>query len=222
MVPALARNQAPAAPTLETVTVEEKVAEKAAEPAETDARPVAPPPEASPVAALESPPPPPEAAGAGSPPAKADAAAPAPDPDPSNYAGTSTGRVTVQADETLGHYADWLEVSASRLRRLNGMSYREPLVIGRQKKLDFSRVTPEAFEQRRLEYHRTLQEEFFGAFVVAGTTTHVLRRGDSLWYLAQQKYEVPIWLLRQYNPDLDFGALPAGTPLVIPLLEERG
>jgi membrane-bound lytic murein transglycosylase D len=219
-VPALARNQAPAAPTLETVAV--TVEEKAAEPAETDTRPAAPPPEASPIAALESPPPPPEAAGAGSPPAKADAAAPVPDPDPSNYAVNPTGRVTVQADETLGHYADWLEVSAARLRRLNGMAFREPLVIGRQKKLDFSRVTPEVFEQRRLDYHRTLQEEFFGAFVVAGTTTHVLRRGDSLWYLAQRKYEVPIWLLRQYNPDLDFGALPAGTPLVIPLLEERG
>ena len=50
---------------------------------------------------------------------------------------------------------------------------------------------------------------------------HTLRRGDSLWYLANQKYEVPIWLLRQYNPDLDFGALTAGTPMVIPTLEPR-
>jgi membrane-bound lytic murein transglycosylase D len=143
-------------------------------------------------------------------------------PDPSNYAVTSTGRVTVQAEETLGHYADWLEVSASRLRGLNGMGYATPLVIGRQKKLDFSRVTPEVFEQRRLEYHRTLQEEFFDAWRVTGTTTHVIRRGDSLWYLANRKFEVPIWLLRQHNPELDFGALPAGTPLVIPILEPRG
>ena len=141
-------------------------------------------------------------------------------PDPSNYA-VSHGRVTVQAEETLGHYAEWLEVSASRLRRLNKMSYNTPLVIGRRKSLDFSRVTPEVFEQRRLAYHRDPQEEFFAAFVVIGTQTYTLRRGDSLWYLANEKFQVPLWLLRQYNPDLDFGALPAGTPMVIPTLESR-
>jgi membrane-bound lytic murein transglycosylase D len=146
-------------------------------------------------------------------------AASVPIPDPSDYAVTADHRVTVQAEETLGHYADWLEVSASRLRRLNRMHYETPLVIGRQKKLDFSRVTPEEFERRRLEYHRTLQEEFFDVYVVSGTRTHMLRKGDSLWYLAEQKYEVPIWLLRQYNPDLDFGSLPAGTPMVVPVIE---
>ena len=143
----------------------------------------------------------------------------APIPDPSDYAVTPDHRITVQAEETLGHYAEWLEVSASRLRRLNRMDYETPLVIGRQKKLDFNRVTPEEFEQRRLEYHRTLQEEFFDAYVVSGTRTHTLRKGDSLWYLAQRKYEVPIWLLHQYNPDLDFGSLPAGTPMVVPIIE---
>jgi membrane-bound lytic murein transglycosylase D len=94
-------------------------------------------------------------------------------------------------------------------------------VIGRQQKLDFSRVTPEVFEQRRLEYHRSLQEEFFSAYSVTGTTTHVMRRGDSLWYLANREYEIPLWLLRLYNPDLDFGNLHAGTPLVIPVVEAR-
>ena len=56
---------------------------------------------------------------------------------------------------------------------------------------------------------------------MTGTTKHVIRRGDSLWYLANEKFEVPIWLLRQYNPDLDFGALPAGAQLVVPLLDSQ-
>ncbi len=142
-------------------------------------------------------------------------------PDPSNYAVSSSGRITVQAEETLGHYAEWLEVSASRLRKLNRMSQRTPLVIGKRKKLEFSRVTPEVFEQRRLEYHRTLQEEFFAAWVVTHTTDHVIRRGDSVWYLANKKFEVPIWLLHQYNPDIDFGALPSGAALIVPVIESR-
>ena len=37
-----------------------------------------------------------------------------PAPDPSNYAVSSGNRITVQADETLGHYAEWLEVRAER------------------------------------------------------------------------------------------------------------
>jgi membrane-bound lytic murein transglycosylase D len=142
-------------------------------------------------------------------------------PDPSNYAVTADQKITVHADETLGHYAEWLEVGASRLRRLNGMRASTPLVIGRQRKLDFSRVTPEVFEQRRLQYHRSIQEEFFDAYEVTGTTTHSLSRGETLWQLSRQRYVIPMWLLVQYNPDLDFGALSAGTPLVIPTVSPR-
>jgi membrane-bound lytic murein transglycosylase D len=82
-----------------------------------------------------------------------------------------------------------------------------PVQIVRSAKLDFSHVTPEVFEQRRLEYHLALQEAFFEAYVVSGTEAHVLKKGETLWFLAQHKFEVPVWLLRQYNPDLDFGAL---------------
>jgi len=144
-----------------------------------------------------------------------------PAPDPSDYAVTADQRITVHADETIGHYAEWLEVSASRLRQINGMRHSTPLVIGRQRKLDFSRVTPEVFEQRRLEYHRTIQEEFFDAYEVTGTTTHPLSRGETLWQLSRQRYEIPMWLLVQYNPDLDFGALSPGTTLVIPVVTPR-
>jgi len=144
-----------------------------------------------------------------------------PAPDPSEYAVGPDGSVAVQAAETLGHYAEWLEVKTSRLRHLNRMRYDTPVAIGQQAKLDFSRVTPETFERRRLEYHHSLQEEYFSAFEVTGTRAHTLRAGDSLWYLAERKYEVPIWLIRQFNPDLDFGALPVGTRMIIPEIGDR-
>ena len=87
--------------------------------------------------------------------------------------------------------------------------------------MDFRRVTPEAFELRRLAYHHSLQEEYFAVFEVVGTRTHTLRSGDSLWYLAERKYRVPVWLIRQYNPDLDFGSLPIGSRMIIPEVGER-
>jgi membrane-bound lytic murein transglycosylase D len=144
-----------------------------------------------------------------------------PAPDPSDYAVTENGRITVQAAETLGHYAEWLEVPTSRLRRLNGMRFNTPVSIGRQTRLDFSVVSQEVFEHRRLDYHRTLQEEFFDAYDVNGTDTHVLKRGDTLWYLAEERYQVPVWLLRQYNPTMDFSALQAGANLTIPRIAPR-
>jgi membrane-bound lytic murein transglycosylase D len=144
-----------------------------------------------------------------------------PVPAPSDYAVHDGSRITVQADETLGHYAEWLEVRASQLRSLNRMRYRQEIVIGRNIRLDFSQVTPEEFERLRLDYHRSLQEEFFAAYEVTGTENHTLRNGDTLWYLARRKYRVPVWLLRQYNPELDFGALPPGSTMVVPRVQER-
>jgi membrane-bound lytic murein transglycosylase D len=141
--------------------------------------------------------------------------------DPSDYAVTESGRITVQAAETLGHYAEWLDIPTHRLRKLNGMKYGAPVVIGRQKKLDFSRVTPAIFENLRLDYHRSIQESFFEAFEVTGTDSHVLRKGDTLWQLAERQYRLPVWLLRHYNPTLDFGALQSGTKMVIPRISPR-
>jgi membrane-bound lytic murein transglycosylase D len=144
-----------------------------------------------------------------------------PSPDPSNYSVSKDDRVTVQAEETLGHYAEWLEVRPSTLRKLNRLKPGAPVVIGRTARLDFSNVTPEVFEQRRLQYHLALQEAFFEAYVVSGTESHVLKKGESLWYLAKEKFAVPLWLLRQYNPDLDFGSMRAGTRMVVPVVEPR-
>jgi len=136
--------------------------------------------------------------------------------DPSDYRVHADGTIEVQAAETLGHYAEWLDLRASRLRRINGMRFGQPIAVGRSLKLDFGRVTPETFEHRRVEHHRALQEEFFASFEIAGTREHVIRRGDSLWSLSRQRYQVPVWLLRQYNPDLDFEGLHAGQRIVIP------
>ncbi|HEY0942843.1 MAG TPA: LysM peptidoglycan-binding domain-containing protein [Steroidobacter sp.] len=142
--------------------------------------------------------------------------------DPSDYSVKDNSMAIVQAAETLGHYAEWLEVRASRLRQLNRMSYGTPVVIGRKVKLDFSKVTPDQFEARRVEYHRALQEAFFTEFRIQGTSDHIIKRGESVWVLAQQRYNIPIWLLRQYNPDLDLGSLQPGARLVIPLVEGTG
>lgn len=139
--------------------------------------------------------------------------------DPSDYTVADDNTIEVQAAETLGHYAEWLGVRASRLRDLNNMRFDRPVVIGRRLKLEFSAVSADVFEERRRDFHQRLQEEFFAGNRIAGTEVHVVRSGESLWVIAQKYQNVPIWLLRQYNPDVDFGDVRPRTQLVMPKVQ---
>jgi membrane-bound lytic murein transglycosylase D len=140
----------------------------------------------------------------------------------SRFRRVDRGRIVVDAGETLGHYAEWLEVSAARLRALNKLRARRSLQIGQRLVLDFSRVNPDTFLQRRLEYHKGVEEDFFGSYRVTGTVEHRLRSGESLWVLSHRVYAVPAWLIQRYNPDLDLARLTPGTRLVIPVTEKLG
>ncbi len=141
--------------------------------------------------------------------------------DPADYSVAEDLTVEVQATETLGHYADWLELRTQRLRNLNGLAFSTPVVYGRRLKLDFSRVDVVTFEQRRTAYHRERQERFFLRNQIGDTVVHTIRPGESIWVLTQRRYRVPMWLLRQYNPDINLERLRPGTRVRIPILEAR-
>ena len=142
--------------------------------------------------------------------------------DPSDYLVRADGTIEVQAQETLGHYADWLEIRTQRLRDINGMPFREPVVIGRRLSLDFSVVSADEFEVRRVAYQRDTQEAFFQAYDVTGVRHHAVQPGESLWELALQDFRVPVWLVRQYNPDLDLDRVSPDTVVNFPVLRPKG
>lgn len=127
--------------------------------------------------------------------------------------------IVVAAEETLGHYAQWLGVSATRLRQLNRLGARASVPLGRRLVLDFTKTSHEDFEAKRRAFHDALQATFFAAHRIVGTQVIVTRRGDSLWNVAQRHGGLPAWLVLHYNPDIDFGALRAGLEIVIPKVE---
>ena len=139
--------------------------------------------------------------------------------DPSDYLVAGDGTIEVQAAETLGHYADWLEIRTQRLRDLNGYAFRRPVVVGQRLRLDLGRVDAEEFAARRTAYHRALQASYFDRYRVVDTTVHKLRSGESIWLLTRRTYRIPLWLLRQYNPDLDMDRVRPGDALVFPQVE---
>lgn len=140
--------------------------------------------------------------------------------DPTDYSVARNSTIRVASAETLGHYAEWLGVRAADLRRINHMSFRRPVRVGQRIRLDFRRVPPAEFEARRRGYHQALEASYFAAHRIAGTQPYVAQSGDSLWTLTQRFSQVPLWLLRQYNPDTDFTNLRPGTQLVVPRIED--
>ena len=147
------------------------------------------------------------------------AAAPTNNADPTDYSVAADDQVVVQATETLGHFADWTKVSSARLRALNKLHKSAMVTLGHKVKLDFSKVSAADFETARRNYHQRLQETFFATHRIAGTENYVVKRGESLWIIAQQHADLPVWLVAQYNPDVDFGDVRPGTTITLPRVE---
>lgn len=138
--------------------------------------------------------------------------------DPSDYSVAADNTIEVHPLETLGHYADWLGIRTQRLRDINGLAFRTPVEVGQRIKLDLGTVDAQAFESRRVAYHREQQDGFFREHVITGVTDHVIRRGESIWVLALRDYDVPIWLFRQYNPGLDLHSVQPGATVRFPTM----
>src|ERR1700678_285725 len=88
-------------------------------------------------------------------------AAPTGSSDTTDYSVGADNTVTVQAAETLGHFADWTQVDSPSLRALNKLHKNAMVTVGRKLKLDLSKVGAAQFEAARRDYHHHLQETFF-------------------------------------------------------------
>jgi membrane-bound lytic murein transglycosylase D len=146
--------------------------------------------------------------------------------DPGDYEVAQDNTIEVAIGETLGHYAEWLETHSGEIRQLNRLRQGQRIMMGQRIRLAFHKTRPEVFEQRRLAYHEHLQSDYFERYRIVGACSHTLRKGDSLWQIAKQEYGIPLWLLRQYNPDVDTNeVLTQGVSLLVPIvapLEETG
>ncbi len=138
--------------------------------------------------------------------------------DPSDYTVASDSSIEIQAAETLGHYAEWLGIRAWDIRRQNNMVYKQPVLIGERLKLDFSKVNVAEFELKRRQFHRSLQSDYFKNWRIKQTEQHSIRRGDFLVNLARKR-SVPMWLFRQYNPEVEAARIQIGQVVVFPVVE---
>ena len=83
-------------------------------------------------------------------------------------------------------------------------------------------VSKEAFEEKRSEYHKELEEDFFGSYRVETVETYKIKRGDNIWTLCTEVFELPLWVLIKYNPFIDFNSLKPSQKLIVPVVEATG
>jgi membrane-bound lytic murein transglycosylase D len=124
--------------------------------------------------------------------------------------------IRVAAQEQLSQYAEWLDVPAQRLLTLNRLSQRQTLALGTTVRLDFSKVSAAQFTQRRLQYHRGLEEAFLRRYRVGEVVTRKLKRGETFQSVSRETRDVPLWLLQRYNTNVDLKSARPGTELRIP------
>jgi LysM repeat protein len=136
--------------------------------------------------------------------------------------GRTLYRINVEPEETLGHYSDWLRLgSVKKIRELNGYDATQVLASGDALLLPVGdEAQQDTFERRRQEYHRVLVEEFKENFEVTGVEEYKIQSGDSLWVLARE-FELPIWVITRYNPELRSGPPRAGKSITIPRIRSR-
>ncbi len=140
--------------------------------------------------------------------------------DPIDYSVAADNSVRVAAAETLARHADWLDIPVAQLAQINTLKPAAALALGAKLKVDFTRVPRGQYEQQRRDYHRQMQAQYFAKRRIAGTEVYIARPGDSLWSLTQRFSQIPVWLLQQYNPDVNFSALRQGLRIVVPRVED--
>lgn len=134
--------------------------------------------------------------------------------------GKSLGKIQVQAEETLSHYADWLNVTAQEISRLNGFRNGKILKLNETVKIPLHKISKQEFEGKRFDYHREIEEDFFATYSVEGIESHSIKNGDNIWTLCEV-LEVPFWLMIKFNLQLDFYNLQPLQKLSVPVIEEK-
>ena len=128
------------------------------------------------------------------------------------------GVIVVDFDETLSHYAEWSKLPVNKIMNLNRMNKSSQLILHTKIKVPFIKVEPDRFEERRQEYHKAIQEDFFNNFKIDKLLVRNMAKGETAWEICNEIYAIPFWLLASYNPGKDINSIPVGESIVVPII----
>jgi len=133
----------------------------------------------------------------------------------------ATAQIRVSVDETIGHYADWLDIPTHRIRQINHMGSRSDIRINGSIKIPAEQPMLDKMVKTRLEYHMAIEEDFYGRYKVSDVKQKTVKRGENLWDLCNGQDQLPLWLFKKYNKQLDLDKIMPGAMVWIPVIEEK-
>lgn len=129
--------------------------------------------------------------------------------------------IYVHSNETLGHYSEWLGITAQAIRKLNAMGYHDKIHIGQKIRLPLRKNQAADFIQKRQEYHKKIQHDFFKNYTLVELKKIPVSEDETLWHMARVQYDIPVWLLIASNglevPD----NFTKGDTVYVPVLKKR-
>lgn len=131
---------------------------------------------------------------------------------------SDVGLITVDFDETLSHYAEWAKLSVNKVLKINGMGSKSKLKVYSMIKVPFVNVNSDTFEERRQEYHKAIQEDFFNNYKIEKLLVKNISKGETVWQICNDIYSIPFWLLASYNPNTNINLLAVGEPIIVPMI----
>ncbi len=137
---------------------------------------------------------------------------------PDGNSDSRMGTITVDFDETLSHYAEWSLLSVRELRRINRIGKRGDISVNDKLRVNFAKTLPDKFEEKRQEYHKAIQEDFFNNYEISKLAIRSVEKGETLWEMRNENYTIPLWLLSGYNSDKDIRMLSVGESIVVPVI----
>ncbi|OFZ14559.1 MAG: hypothetical protein A2X86_18115 [Bdellovibrionales bacterium GWA2_49_15] len=130
-------------------------------------------------------------------------------------------QITIEIDETLGHYADWMGGGLSKIRALNGRKVIRGLTFGQKIELPITDEMVGDFNAKRFQYHQSIEEDFYQNYTVSGVQTYKVASGNSIESISREQ-EIPLWLIRKYRPDKQDLNLFKGQEIELPLIQPKG
>lgn len=129
------------------------------------------------------------------------------------------GTVTILPNESLELLADWLQVPTQKLRELNNFSATRRLHPDEKVKIILNNVSAIRFEEKRFDFHLETEEDFFNAYKIVGISSYTVQTGDTVWDICRKKFDLPLWLLKKYNTNLNLSSLRTSQQLTIPIIK---
>ena len=130
-------------------------------------------------------------------------------------------QLTIEDEETLGHFAEWANIKTNSIRTLNQMRMNQGIHRGEKIKVLIDSKEINNFKEQRNKYHILIQEDFYNSFNITEETQYRVRRGDTL-SLILKRYGLPYWFLRKHQKNgILKDSLSVGQLISIPKVEAK-